>query len=42
MTYTVIGLPNGRFTTIFHLSRWVSSNTGTYMGYFAQQGFYSD
>ena len=41
--YTVVMLPNvGRWTVVFNLTKWLNrANTGTYLGWFAQKGFFS-
>jgi hypothetical protein len=43
MDYMVVQLPsNNRWTVVFNLSAWsAKSRTGTYLGWFAQKGFFS-
>ena len=41
--YTVVMLPKTqRWTVVFNLSKWIQrANVGTYLGWFAQRGFFS-
>ncbi len=43
MDYLVVKLPlTERWTVVFNLSAWsAKSKTGTYLGWFAQKGFFS-
>lgn len=43
MEYVVVMLPKThRWTVIFNMSKWIQrANTGTYVGWFAQRGFFS-
>lgn len=43
MQFMVVMLPKTqRWTVVFNMSRWLSmANTGTYLGWFSQRGFFT-